>query len=174
VASRDHRTRVLLLACIAPGVVGLLLGPAVMAPQFASLQPVLGGNTLLLVEMTNALLIDFPMAAIAAFIACRLLKTDDLRTGAAAGAFFLAVFIAAILGCIVLGRFIPFFGWLALNDGFPPAMASAGQLLGPNLASALAAFLVFDFTLCALAGMAGAVASGALGRARGDGTPGAE
>jgi hypothetical protein len=144
------------LVTLVVGTLGLFLGPLIMTPAYRELQPALGGMTLTAVEMLFALLIDFPLAAIASAIICRLIRSHDPADGALAGAFFLLVFIALILVCLVFGGFYPPIGVLALNEVFPLAVASARSALGtPTLGTLLLAFSIFDFTLCALGGLAG-------------------
>lgn len=138
------------------GVPGLFLGPLIMTPAYRELQPTLGGMTVVAVEMLFAFLIDFPLAAIASAIICRLTRAADPSDGALAGTLFLAVFVALILACLGLGQVSALVGILALNEVFPIAMASAGQALGnTTLGALMLAFLVFDFVLCALGGIAG-------------------
>ncbi len=69
---------------LAVGIPGLFLGPAVMEPAYVILQPVLGGMTLLAVELLFAFIIDFPLAALSSTIVCRVIgrtirQTERLR-----------------------------------------------------------------------------------------------
>jgi hypothetical protein len=138
------------------GTLGLFLGPLIMTPAYRELQPALGGMTLTAVEMLFAFLIDFPLAAIASIIICRLIRAEDPADGALAGVLFLLVFVALILTCLLLGGLYAPIGVLALTEVFPSAVASALSALGgATLGVLLLAFLAFDFTLCALGGLAG-------------------
>jgi hypothetical protein len=154
-AFRENKV-VFIVVTLVVGTLGLFLGPLIMTPAYRELQPALGGMTLTAVEMLFALLIDFPFAAITSVIICRLIRARDPADGAFAGAFFLLVFIALILVCLALGGLYPPAGVLALSEVFPLAVASARTALGATtLGALLLTFLVFDFTLCALGGLAG-------------------
>jgi len=127
-----------------------------MTPAYRVLQPALGGMTLTAVEMLFAFLIDFPLAALASVVTCRVIHARRPADGALAGAFFLAVFIALIGVCLLLGPVNSFVDVLALGEGFPPAVASASAALGQGtLALLLVMFVLFDFVLCTLGGLAG-------------------
>jgi hypothetical protein len=163
-AFRENKA-LLFVVTLVVGALGLFLGPLIMTPAYRELQPALGGMTLTAVEMLFALLIDFPLATIASVIICRLIRSHDPADGALAGAFFLVVFIALILACLVFSGFYAPIGVLALNEVFPLAVASARTALGAaTLGTLLMAFLVFDFTLCALGGLAGYYVARAFSR----------
>jgi hypothetical protein len=159
--------------CLLIGVPGLFLGPLLMTPAYRELQPALGGMTLTAVEMLFAFLIDFPLAVIASAIICRAIRSSDAADGALAGAFFLALFVLLILACLLLGGVFAPIGVLALSEVFPVAVAAAGKALGRvTLAVLLIAFLVFDFALCALGGVAGYHFAGLFRRREADRTAG--
>jgi hypothetical protein len=123
--------------------------------------------TLTAVEMLFAFLIDFPLAALASMVICWVIDARRPADGALAGAFFLAVFIALIGICLLLGPVNSFVNVLALGEVFPSAIASASAALGQGtLALLLVMFVLFDLVLCTLGGLAGYFWAGAL-RARG-------
>jgi hypothetical protein len=156
---RSHKSAFLGVA-LAVGIPGLFLGPAVMEPAYVILQPALGGMTLLAVEMLFALIIDFPLAALSSAVTCRIIRSDDPADGALAGALFLLVFLVLILTCIGLAFTGDMVASLALNDVFPPAMASATDALGSGTVALLMALLLgFDLTLCGAGGIVGYHAS---------------
>ena len=148
--------RTFLVVALVVGVVGPFMGPAIMTPAYRVLQPALGGMTLTAVEMLFAFLIDFPLAALASVVTCRVIHARRPADGALAGAFFLAVFIVLIGVCLLFGPVNSFMNVLALGEVFPPAMASALAALGQGtLALLLVMFVLFDFVLCTLGGLAG-------------------
>lgn len=151
---QDPRTFVVVALVVS--VIGLFMGPAIMTPAYRVLQPALGGMTLTAVEMLFAFLIDFPLAALASVVTCRVIHARRPADGALAGAFFLAVFIALIGVCLLLGPVNSFVDVLALGEVFPPAVASASAALGQGtLALLLVMFVLFDLVLCTLGGITG-------------------
>lgn len=138
------------------GVIGLFMGPVIMTPAYRVLQPALGGMTLTVLELMFAFLIDFPLAALASVVTCRVIHARRPADGALAGAFFLAVLIALISVCLVFGPLNSFVNVLALGEVFPSAVASASAELGQGtLALLVVMFVLFDFVLCTLGGLAG-------------------
>jgi hypothetical protein len=161
-ALRQNKRSFVVVALVV-GVVGLFMGPAIMTPAYRELQPALGGMTLTAVEMLFAFLIDFPLAALASMVICWLIDARRPADGALAGAFFLAVFIALIGICLLLGPVNSFVNVLALGEVFPSAIASASAALGQGtLALLLVMFVIFDLVLCTLGGLAGYFWAGAL------------
>lgn len=162
--------RTFVVVALVVGVIGLFMGPAIMTPAYRELQPALGGMTLTAVEMLFAFLIDFPLAALASMVICWVIHARRPAVGALAGAFFLAVFIALIGSCLLLGPMNSFVNVLALGEVFPSAVASASAALGQGtLALLLVMFVLFDLVLCTLGGLAGYFWAGALyGRERRD------
>ena len=155
--------RAFVVVALFVGVIGLFMGPAIMTPAYRELQPALGGMTLTAVEMLFAFLIDFPLAALASMVICRIIQARRPADGALAGAFFLTVFMALIVSCLVLGPVSSFMNVLALGEVFPPAVASASAELGQGtLALLLVMFVLFDLVLCTLGGLAGYFWAGAL------------
>jgi hypothetical protein len=151
-------------------VPGLFLGPAVMTPAYRITQPALGGMTLLALEMVFALIIDFPLAMVAAAIVSRMTRATDPADGALAGVFFLLVFGLLIVVCIPLQGVAGVFASLALADVLPLAMSSAAERLGAGtLGLMVVLFALFDVVLCTAAGIVGFHWS-TLFRRRGDGT----
>lgn len=154
-AFRENRLTFVVVALVV-GASGLFMGPAIMTPAYRVLQPALGGMTLTAVEMLFALLIDFPLAALASVVICRVIHARRPADGALAGAFFLAVFIALIGVCLLFGPVSSFVNVLALGEVIPPAVASASAALGQGtLTLLLVMFGLFDFMLCTLGGLAG-------------------
>lgn len=154
-AFRENQLAFVVVALVV-GVIGLFMGPAIMTPAYRVLQPALGGMTLTAVEMLFAFLIDFPLAALASVVTCRVIDARRPADGALAGAFFLAVFIALIGVCLLFGPVNSFVNVLALGEVFPSAAASASAALGEGtLTLLLVMFVLFDFVLCTLGGLAG-------------------
>ena len=148
--------RTFVVVALIVSVVGLFMGPAIMTPAYRVLQPALGGMTLTAVEMLFAFLIDFPLAALASVVTCRVIHARRPADGALAGGFFLAVFIALIGVCLLFGPVNSFMNVLALGEVFPSAVASASAALGQGtLALLLVMFVLFDLVLCTLGGLAG-------------------
>ena len=154
-AFRENQ-RTFIVVCLVVGVFGLFMGAAIMTPAYRVLQPALGGMTLTAVEMLFAFLIDFPLAALTSLVICLLVYARRPADGALAGAFFLAVFIALIGVCLLFAPVNSFVNVLALGEVFPSAVASASAALGQGtLALLLVMFVLFDFVLCTLGGLAG-------------------
>lgn len=154
-ALREHKA-VFVLVTLVVGVPGLFLGPAIMAPAYRVLQPALGGMTLLVLEMVFALIIDFPLAALASLGICRATRADDPADGALAGAFFLLVFGVLIVACTPLRGVAGVFASLALSDVFPRAVSTATDQLGVlTVCLMVILFGLFDLVLCTVAGIVG-------------------
>ena len=172
-ALRENR-RTFLAVGLVVGVIGLFMGPAIMTPAYRVLQPALGGMTLTAVEMLFAFLIDFPLAALASVVICRVIHARRPADGALAGAFFLAVFIALIGVCLLFGPVNSFVNVLALGEVFPSAVASASAALGQGTrALLLVMFVLFDLVLCTLGGVAGYFWATLFGRDARDTAPSA-
>jgi hypothetical protein len=171
IAFRENR-RTFVAVCLVVGVIGLFMGPAIMTPAYRVLQPALGGMTLTAVEMLFAFLIDFPLAALASVVICRVTHARRPADGALAGAFFLTVFIALIGICLLLGPMSSLVNVLALGEVFPAAVASASAALGQEtLALLLVMFVLFDLILCTLGGVAGYFWATLFGRGARDKVP---
>jgi hypothetical protein len=154
-AFRENQ-RAFVVVSLVVAVMGLFMGPAIMTPAYRVLQPSLGGMTLTSVEMLFAFLIDFPLAALSSVVTCRVVHARRPEDGALAGAFFLAVFMALIGVCLLLGPVSSFVNVLALGEVLPSAVASASAALGQGtLSLLLVMFVLFDLVLCTLGGLAG-------------------
>jgi len=149
--------RAFIIAALAISIPGLFLGPAVMEPAYRVLQPVFGPLTLLIVEMLFALIIDFPLATLTSVAVCRSIRADDPADGALAGMFSLFVFGVLIMVCVAVSSVAgPLIASLALASVIPPATSAALEGLGGVVVAVLLVlFAAFDFTLCALGGIAG-------------------
>jgi hypothetical protein len=145
-----------IIVALAIGIPGLFLGPALMTPAYRELQSSMGGMTIVIVEVLFAFLIDFPLATLASVLICGLIRADDPADGALAALFSIAVYFVLILACIALGDASALSGRLALIEVLPDAVAGAKEALGTATVTLfIAVFLAFDFTLCALGGIAG-------------------
>jgi hypothetical protein len=152
---REHRTA-FLVGTLIPCVFGLFLAETVMAVQFNALQPILGGMTLLTVELFGAWLVDFPLSVVAGFIITRKTGATEAKVGALAGAVFLTVFLI-LVACIGGGlhQLTTFFDVFGLGDAVLLAVQTARQQLGFHLGVILFMFMVSDYFLCMLGGMLG-------------------
>ena len=152
---REHRTA-FLVGSIIPGIIGLFLAETVMAVQFNALQPILGGMTLLTVELFGAWLVDFPLSVVAGFIITRKIGASEARVGALAGAFFLTTFLI-LVACIGGGlhQLTTFFDVYGLGNAVLLAVQTARQQLGFHLGVIMFMFMVSDYFLCMLGGMLG-------------------
>ena len=152
---REHRTA-FLVGSIIPGIIGLFLAETVMAVQFTALQPILGGMTLLTVELFGAWLVDFPLSVVAGFIITRKINATEAKVGALAGAVFLTVFLI-LVACIGGGlhQLTTFFDVFGLGNAVILAVQTARQQLGFHLGVILFMFMVSDYFLCMLGGMLG-------------------
>jgi hypothetical protein len=171
-AALRQNPRTFVVVALVVSVIGLFMGPAIMTPAYRVLQPALGGMTLTAVEMLFAFLIDFPLAALASVVICRVIHARRPADGALAGAFFLAVFIALIGFCLLFGPVNSFVNVLALGEVFPPAVASASAGLGQGtLVLLLVMFVLFDLVLCTLGGITGYFWATLFGREARDKVP---
>lgn len=152
---RKHRTA-FLIGTFIPGILGLFLAEAVMAIQFKTLQPILGGMTFLTVEALGAWLVDFPLSVFAGCIIAKKTGAPDSKYGALAGAAFLTVFILLVV-CVGGGlhQFTTFFDVFGLGDAVIVAVQTARQQLGYHLGVIMFMFVISDYLLCMLGGVLG-------------------
>ena len=152
---REHRIAFLVGALI-PGVFGLFLAETVMAIQFTSLQPILGGMTFLTVEIFGAWLIDFPLSVVAGCIITKKIGASEAKYGALAGAVFLTIFLI-LVACIGGGlhQFAPFIDVFGLGNAVLLAAQTAREQLGPHLIVIMFVFMISDYFLCMLGGILG-------------------
>ena len=152
---REH-WKTFLVGALIPSVFGIFLAETVMAVQFNTLQPILGGMTFLTVETFGAWLVDFPLSVVAGCIITKKIKASEAKYGALAGAVFLTIFLM-LVACIGGGlhQFAPFFDVFGLGNAVLLAAQTAREQLGVHLVAILIMFMVSDYFLCMLGGMLG-------------------
>jgi len=149
------KVRSYFISAVLPAAFGLVLGELLMARMFALFQPVLGAMTFLTVEVVGALLIDFPMACLSAFIFTRKQNQAKPRDGVFTGAAFVTTFLLFIVVMMVIRQFTNAFDLFGLYESVTVAAQTSREGFGGIFPVVVLAFLAFEYLLCMTAGLVG-------------------